>query len=81
MKLENVLLQSYETYESKLVDFGFAEEINENMLTSKAGTPGYIPPELYANLPYTPKGDIFSLGVLLFSLVGGYSPFKGRTYK
>lgn len=81
LKLENILLQSFDSYDTKIVDFGFAEKINSNTLTSKAGTPGYIPPELYANKPYIDKGDIFSLGVLLFSLVGGYSPFKGKTYK
>lgn len=64
-----------------MVDFGFSESINEQLLTSKAGTPGYIPPELFTGLPYTAKGDIFSLGVMLYSLVGGYSPFKGRSYK
>ena len=28
--------------ESKLIDFGFAEEINKFKLVTKAGTPGYI---------------------------------------
>jgi serine/threonine protein kinase len=49
-------------------------------LLGKAGTPGYIPPEIYFNKPFTTKGDIFGLGVVLFSIVGGYSPFKGNTY-
>ena len=49
LKLENILLSSFDTYETKIVDFGFSEKINPDRLTSKAGTPGYIPPELYAN--------------------------------
>ncbi len=32
---------------AKIVDFGFAEIINRDKLVSRAGTPGYIPPELF----------------------------------
>jgi serine/threonine protein kinase len=46
-------------------------------LTSKSGTPGYIAPEVFYNMPYTEKGDVFSLGVIYFSMVAGYSPFRG----
>ena len=35
---------------------------------SKAGTPGYIPPEIFRNKPYIEKGDIFSLGVIFYSV-------------
>jgi serine/threonine protein kinase len=28
-------------------DFGFSEKVNFTQLLSKAGTPGYIPPELF----------------------------------
>ena len=44
---------------------------------SKAGTPGYIAPEVFENKAYTEKGDVFSLGVIFYSLVSGRSPFKG----
>lgn len=44
---------------------------------SKAGTPGYIAPEVFESQPYTEKGDVFSLGVIFYSLVSGRSPFKG----
>lgn len=50
-------------------------------LKSKAGTPGYMAPELFKELPYTDKGDVFSLGVIIFSLVGGYSPFRGNNFE
>jgi serine/threonine protein kinase len=81
LKLENILLENKLTLATKIVDFGFAEPINNNILTSKAGTPGYIAPEVFQNEPYGEKGDMFSLGIILFSMIGGYSPFKGRTYK
>lgn len=68
LKLENIMLESRENYVIKLVDFGFAEKINYKELVSKAGTPGYIPPEIFKNHPYTSKGDIFSMGVIIFSV-------------
>jgi calcium/calmodulin-dependent protein kinase I len=46
-------------------------------LLSKAGTPGYIAPEVFSDLPYTAKGDVFSAGIIFYSLVSGSSPFKG----
>jgi serine/threonine protein kinase len=53
----------------KLVDFGFAEPINDKELVSKAGTPGYIPPEIFKLHPYLAVGDVFSLGVIFYSVV------------
>ena len=53
----------------KLIDFGFAEVINPRQLISKAGTPGFLPPEIFTSLPYTDKGDIFSLGIILYCLI------------
>lgn len=50
-------------------DFGFSEKINYKALVSKAGTPGFIPPEIFKCHPYTAKGDIFSLGVIMFSVI------------
>lgn len=80
LKLENILVGNLKTLQTKLVDFGFAEPINRFSLLSKAGTPGYIAPEVFQNKPYEESGDMFSLGIILFSMVGGYSPFKGKTY-
>jgi serine/threonine protein kinase len=42
-----VLLISNSKFEVKLIDFGFAEKINKTKLVSKAGTPGYLPPEIF----------------------------------
>ena len=54
---------------AKIVDFGFAEKVNREKLLSRAGTPGYIPPELFNTQPYTEKGDIFSVGVILYAVI------------
>lgn len=63
------MLTAAEDYVVKLVDFGFAEPINDKELVSKAGTPGYIPPEIFKLHPYTAKGDVFSLGVIFYSVI------------
>lgn len=78
IKIENVM---YNGNSVKLIDFGFAEKVNYEKLSNKSGTPGYIAPEVFASQPYTGKGDIFSLGVILYTLVSGYSAFVGENVK
>ena len=41
------MIESKEHLQIKLVDFGFAEEINERELISKAGTIGFLAPEVF----------------------------------
>ena len=36
-----------------------------------------MPPEIFDNKPYGDKGDVFSLGIILFQMIAGYSPFRG----
>lgn len=61
----------------KLLDFGFAAYENINNLTSYRGTLTYMAPEIKKGMVY--KGteiDIFSLGVVLFSMARGLFPFQ-----
>jgi len=72
LKLENIMIKDKINLETKIVDFGFAEPINNKELVSRAGTPGYIPPEIFKLNPYTNKGDIFSVGVIFYSVKNIY---------
>eukprot|EP01061_Rhynchopus_euleeides_P024427 TRINITY_DN39375_c0_g1_i1.p1 TRINITY_DN39375_c0_g1~~TRINITY_DN39375_c0_g1_i1.p1 ORF type:complete len:493 (+),score=116.98 TRINITY_DN39375_c0_g1_i1:31-1509(+) len=69
----------------KLTDFGFAEKITPAGLTKCLGTPLYIAPEvLNAGLfktgePYALTADMWSLGVIVYILLCGYPPFRGRS--
>jgi 5'-AMP-activated protein kinase catalytic alpha subunit len=96
VKLENISIHQHRYRESlllteykvKLGDFGFAKEISyaDEKLTEYCGTPSYAAPELVASTPYDgKKSDVWSLGVLLYSLVCGKFPFvstrTGKPYE
>lgn len=76
LKPENVLLDN--DYVVKLVDFGFARFFDDNkgLMTTRLGTPGYVAPEILKAKKYTKSVDIFTMGVILFSLYSGFPPFR-----
>ena len=45
------------------------------------GTPGYVAPEILRKEKYGTKCDMFSMGVILFILIGGYPPFYAKNTK
>jgi len=62
----------------KLADFGFAKKIpSYNGCRTLCGTPGYLAPEILERWPaYDTKCDLWSVGVILFVLLGGYLHFE-----
>ncbi|XP_072969942.1 leucine-rich repeat receptor-like serine/threonine/tyrosine-protein kinase SOBIR1 [Typha angustifolia] len=76
LKPANILLD--DSMEARISDFGLAKEMPEahsHMTSSNvAGTIGYIAPEYYQTLKFTPKCDMYSLGVILAVLVVGKLP-------
>jgi serine/threonine protein kinase len=59
----------------KLADFGFAKRLTTTT-SSFCGTPDYIASEIVAAKAYTFTVDWWSLGVLVFELVSGKTPFR-----
>jgi len=83
LKPENLLLAS-ESNDSqvKIADFGFAKRVFiPNSLTTQCGTPGYVAPEILEGVPYDTKADMWSIGVILYILLGGYPPFIEKNQK
>nr|KAJ3418595.1 hypothetical protein HK105_008125 [Polyrhizophydium stewartii] len=78
LKLENILLDS--TGHIKLADFGFAKHVPTTTL-SFCGTPDYMAPEIIVERPYGKAVDWWSLGVLIFELLSGKTPFRGDSVK
>ncbi|QPG77231.1 hypothetical protein FOA43_004638 [Brettanomyces nanus] len=94
IKPENVLyLTKEEGSPVVLADFGVSKQISaggNEKITGLAGSYGYIAPEVYASEGfgdlyglgkggYTKACDIWSLGVVAYTLIGGYSPFRAET--
>jgi eukaryotic-like serine/threonine-protein kinase len=64
----------------KLTDFGMARLAkHDNGDTSLYGTPAYWCPEQIHGRPQDARSDIFSLGVVLYEMLTGISPFAGPT--
>ena len=62
-----------------LMDFGTGRDDLSDRPADFAGTPLYVAPEVFGGAPATVESDIYSVGVLLFHLVTGAYPVKGRT--
>lgn len=65
----------------KLTDFGIASLFASPHLTATGGvigTPEYLSPEQAAGKPVTRRSDLYALGVALYTLVTGRTPFIGE---
>lgn len=47
-------------------------------LTTRLGTPGYIAPEILHGDGYDTQVDMWSIGVIMYTMLGGYSPFTAK---
>jgi serine/threonine protein kinase len=81
VKPENILLTSKQSdTDIKLADFGCAKLITSpNCLRTFCGSFQYTAPELYTNENgYGEQCDLWSVGVVIYILLGGYAPFDGE---
>ena len=67
----------------KVTDFGLAYVLSSvfDDSTELSGTPGYVPPEVLNQRPYTQPGDIFGLGATLYESLAGFHPLAGDSLR
>lgn len=76
LKPQNILL-SADKHTIKLTDFNFARELYENDLSQTiCGSPLYMAPEIIEKHQYTTKADMWSIGMILYEMVYGMSPYS-----
>lgn len=85
LKLENIKFTIENTSKSniKILDFGFACKLHKdsNGLTGAYYTLDYAAPEILLNKKYTESCDLWSLGVILYTLLCGNMPFRRQSDK
>ncbi|EPY80842.1 hypothetical protein CB1_000531011 [Camelus ferus] len=75
LKPENILLD--DRGHVRISDLGLAVEIPEGQtIQGRAGTVGYMAPEVLNNENYTFSPDWWGLGCLIYEMIQGHSPFK-----
>lgn len=78
IKPENILLDG--NLNAKLCDFGWSTEAQRNEARQTfCGTYEYMAPEIFESEEYNGSVDIWSLGILLYEMLHGKSPFAGTS--
>ena len=78
IKPENLLLN--EGGRVLLADYGWSNfNMEGDVRKTFCGTPEYIAPEMLMKKGHDTRVDIWSIGILMFELLSGYSPFVAKT--
>ncbi len=80
LKPANILVSA--AGQLKIADFGVAKlaSASTQATLTPVGTPSYMSPEQVAGKPIDARADVFSLGILSYSLLTGQQPFTGDTW-
>lgn len=83
LKMGNIMFKDEAGLILKIIDFGFVERVNTPFTVQRCGTGGYLAPEIFTDDTYNEKVDIFSVGIILYTLFSysnvrlrGKNPFR-----
>jgi serine/threonine-protein kinase len=79
VKPSNIMV--LESGQIKIADFGIARiDTSEfTIVGDLLGTPAYMAPEQFAGAPVDARTDLFAAGVILFEMLTGIKPFRGKS--
>lgn len=78
IKPSNILLHEGH---AKIADFGFArftDDVDQKSFMTEVGSPLYMAPEIFNSNKYNAKCDVWSLGILLYELLYGMTPWMSN---
>eukprot|EP00929_Paragymnodinium_shiwhaense_P097306 TRINITY_DN5903_c0_g3_i1.p1 TRINITY_DN5903_c0_g3~~TRINITY_DN5903_c0_g3_i1.p1 ORF type:complete len:555 (+),score=122.87 TRINITY_DN5903_c0_g3_i1:232-1896(+) len=79
LKCANVFLaQDKDGVIAKLGDFNVSKVAKRGLCMTQTGTPYYASPEVWRDMPYDAKSDIWSLGCVLYEMVALRPPFRAE---
>lgn len=83
LKTENIMLRDANDPTSVcVIDFGLAATLGSDLMSMRCGSPGYVAPEvLLERGHYGCKCDVFSAGVIFYTMLCGKPPFRGDNAK
>ena len=77
LKLKNILVTN--SNDIVISDFGFARDGDSNtMFDTLCGSPMYMAPEIMTNKTYDNKSDLWSVGVIMYELLFGTTPYHAK---
>nr|QDY51950.1 protein kinase domain protein [Mimiviridae sp. ChoanoV1] len=77
LKPQNILIS--DIGDIKITDFGFARYFDNDLLIQTiCGSPLYMAPEIMKNQKYDYKSDLWSVGIIFYEMLIGYTPYKSK---
>ncbi|XP_050059981.1 obscurin isoform X6 [Aphis gossypii] len=75
---DNIVMASVRTIHVKLIDFGCSQKVSKlGAVVGANSVLEFTAPEILCDEPAYPYSDIWSLGVIAYTLLSGMSPFRG----
>lgn len=72
-------MEKWPSTQIKLCDFGLSRVLTNQRLLEMSGTTDFLAPEVVNYEPLTCATDMWNIGVLIYVLVTGHTPFGGTT--